>query len=652
MARPTDWPRLSDDGVFATCVRESAKEIYGYVGLLAGHDRGGAEDIVRELYTALGREVAAGRLDHVDLRRLRTAARRLWLARERSAVMSQASGPPTVRPATTLADLSDAERTVVVFRSVNRMPVEAVAEALRLSPQQVASIEQRAVRRLGGDVSGGLKPWFGPAARPRPGFVDDLVAHAAALTGGPPPERPATREPLPATEPVPVIVPATDDRPADAPAPERAGADVTERVVEPVVDVSAVDVRAVGATDDRPADASGGLTIREPTPMGTIGVGDDVRAPEPEPAADDGPAPRRPGRGRLALIAAVVAAVVVGGVVAVTQLGGDDEPGDAAAPSTSATPDSTVPVTTAPPLDELLPACVERPVSTAPAGPVAPADAAVTEFGPVGTEAALTIQVPLWNGSEGITDPTVVSFRIRGGLIVMVRSPGDVAAERSLVSRIEFDGTVRWVRCFDESVSVAPRVVDDQRGAAIRLGEEWFALGADDGVVGDPVDAPQGVSATAFVEPDEWPDDSFPALAWDGFTAGVSGDVTVVLGCAEPDTAAPLGCARAALRGYGAEQQVLWERAGVLDVAAVQGTYAIIRYAPDGGAGAWYMIDIRDGSAVEGQVWPAETFPSPGLSRGEWTRVDGGFLFTRQGQEVRLFVSRDAQVTPATATIP
>ena len=29
---------FSDTGVFATCVRESAREIYGYVGLLAGHD--------------------------------------------------------------------------------------------------------------------------------------------------------------------------------------------------------------------------------------------------------------------------------------------------------------------------------------------------------------------------------------------------------------------------------------------------------------------------------------------------------------------------------------------------------------------------------------------------------------------------------------
>lgn len=643
MARPTDWPRLSDDGVFATCVRESAKEIYGYVGLLAGHDRGGAEDIVRELYTALGREVAAGRLDHVDLRRLRTAARRLWLTRERSAVMSQASGPPTVRPATTLADLSDVERTVIVFRSVNRMPAEAVAEALRLPPQQVTGIEQRAVRRLGGDVSGGLKPWFGPAARPRPGFVDDLVAHAAALTGGPPPAPTAPREPLPATEPVPVIVPATDDRsPADA-SPPRVDADVPP-VEPPLVET--------------PRE----LTIREPASVGAVGVGDtlddhddhdDGGAAAPEQAIDGDPGPRRPGRGRLALIAAIVAAVVVaGGALAVTQLGGDDEPGDAAAPSSTATPGSTAPVTTAPLLDEFLPACVERPVSTAPAGAVAPADAAATEFGPVGAEAALTIDVPLWNGSEGISDPIVVSSRLPGGLIVMARSPGDASVARSLVSRVDFDGTVRWVRCFDESVSVAPRLVDDQRGAAIRVGEQWRALGTDDGAVGDPIDTPDGLSPTAFVEPDEWPDDSFPALAWDGFTAGVSGDVTVVLGCAEPDTAAPQGCARAALRGYGAEQQVLWERAGVLDVAAVQGTYAIIRYAPDGGAGAWYMIDIRDGSAIEGQVWAAETFPSPGLSRGEWTRVDGGFLFVRQGQQLRLFVSHDAQVTPATATIP
>jgi hypothetical protein len=650
MARPTDWPRLSDEGVFATCVRESAKEIYGYVGLLAGHDRGGAEDIVRELYTALGREVAAGRLDQVDLRRLRTAARRLWLARERTAVVSQASGPPTARQATTLADLSDAERTVVVFRSVNRMPVDAVAEALHLSPQQVAALEERAVRRLGGDVSGGLKPWFGQAARPRPGFVDDLVADAAALLGAPPDRSvvAAPGAPLAATQPVPVVVPATDDAatdpasPPDLPTPD-----------PPTTDLPTTDLPIVGPPRVEPPGepASPPAAVPGPTIDELIDGLIDEPAGGPAPAhADDaepGPAPRR--LGRLALVAGVVAVLATAAVFAATRVVGDD---DEASPASTSAPASTVPVTTAPALDELLPACVERPVTATADGPVVPEGASIDAVRPLLTEPALSIELPLWNGSEGIGDAVVTSFRVRGGVLVEAASPDGAADQRSLVGRVDYDGTVRWVRCFDESVAVAPRTVGGLRAAAIRVGGDWFELDTEDGLTGAPVEAPAAVADSAWVAPDEWPDDSFPALAREGFAAGVTGDVTVVLGCAEPDTAAPEGCARAALRGYGAEQQVLWERAGVLDVALVQGSYAIIRYAPDGGDGAWYMIDITDGSAVDGQVWAADEFPATEPSPAAWTRVDGGYVFVRQGEELRVLVSSDAQVTPATATLP
>ena len=89
----------------------------------------------------------SGSLHTITLTRLRAAARRLWLERRRSALA--ASSPPVdLSPVNTLAELSDLERTVIVLRLVNHMPIERVAEALDLTGGWVADVERRAIREI------------------------------------------------------------------------------------------------------------------------------------------------------------------------------------------------------------------------------------------------------------------------------------------------------------------------------------------------------------------------------------------------------------------------------------------------------------------------------------------------------------------------
>lgn len=608
MARPTEWNRLAEDGALAACVRDSAQEIYGYVGLLAGHDRGGAEDVVRNVYAALAREVAAGRIDSVSLARLRTAARRLWLDRERVAVISQATGPRVERPVVSLADLSDAERTVIVLRTVNRMPADAVAGAVALSPEQVADVERRAVRRLGGDVSGGLRPWFGDAARPRPGFVDDLVAHATVSLPADDTAEPGA-PPLAATQPVPRIVPVAE-------------------IDEPLPYTPPPAARATG------------------TPV------DDV----PGYPADDAPPPMvdGPRRGKkIFVLVAVFVATLVAGALAVALVGNRDDDDETSGDTSTgiSVVTTSVPPTTVAPVDQFAPVCADQPVVATAA--VLPEGANLLRFGQLATQPALQIDLPVWNAADGETAVTADAFRVRNGVLVTLRAPRDVAAPGSVVASVDYDGTLRWVRCFDEDVVVWPRDVDGQRGAAIRRGDLWSALAIEDGTVGDAVEEPPTPPNRPWSLPSRWPDPAFTEPDWKGFTAGVGGDVLVALGCTQPDASAPNGCASTVLRGYRrADRQLLWERTGVVDVAVVEGTRAIIRYAPDGGDGAWYMIRTEDGSAIDGQVWPAATFPEGCCRASAWTRVDGGIVAVRNARTLSVYLPIDAQATPATASLP
>lgn len=160
-----EWDVSTEEG-FLVCYRATFREIYGYAGLLSGHDRDRAEDLVHDVYlTALAR-VHSGEGTTVTFGYLRTAVRYRWIDRWRSEErelrrQGQAydAGTEARRDefddgaAVLLADLSTRERTVMVMRYVDDMPVSRVAEQLGVTEGAIESVLARALRRLrGGEV--------------------------------------------------------------------------------------------------------------------------------------------------------------------------------------------------------------------------------------------------------------------------------------------------------------------------------------------------------------------------------------------------------------------------------------------------------------------------------------------------------------------
>lgn len=652
-ANATEWQDLAAPGRFASCVRESYAEVYGYVALLAGHDRGAAEDLVRALYTALEREVRAGKVESMSLGRLRTGARRLWVQRHAAQAVAAAPGVADAPRVSTVADLSDAERAVAVFRYVNRMPATAVADELGLDVRMVDALDARALRRLG--AAGGstrLREFWGDTVVPRDGIVDELA----------PPE--------PEPEPPPV------DENIDGHDHGHDGPAEVEGVVGADDEIALADL----ATADAPAADDGDVeshvdetaehetadheTVHETAEHETVHETAAHETAEHEaieidtgavaPPTDEGPA-RRHSRGHTVVVAVTVL-LAVGAVIAAAVLWLDsrDNADSTAAPTTlplsTTSPATTTPTTTeAPrPLVGFDPVCAEQPAARTP--PPTLDEATLDTFGPLGASPNLTIDLPDSNsaGVAGAAAATVV--RVAGGVVATVTADPAAPFEGAIVARVDADGTTRWVRCLETSAAVrsaSGAVIADS--LALGVGGAWTALSPDDGSAGAALPAEPAPAPTApYGDPGTtatWPDPALSTIPGEAFTAATTGTVTVVLGCLVAPTAT--GCDQPVLRGYGAaDAALLWERVGVSDVAVVRSGFAIIRYEAPGAGPAWYMINAGDGTAVEGQVWPADSFS------GAFASVHGGVVADVVGGVLSVWYPSASGLAAVSLTLP
>lgn len=685
--RRTEWGDLDQPGELAACVRESAGDVCSYLGLLAGSARHDAEAAAGDLYAALAAEVRSGSLRSITLPRLRAAARRLWLERRGSALVAM-TPPVDLRPVSALAELSELERTVIVLRLVNRMPVERVAEALDLSEGWVADVERRAIRRLGGDVGGGLTPWFGEEVRPRPGLADELVARAlggdhpqreelageAVAPSAPAPDTAAGSAGAAVLEPTAEIerVAAPDSAPAPGTEPGVGETPSGEPVASPIADIARdADAPAEGPVQTIPV-ASGIEGAPESVP---VAIGGDETAGGDDEGSEDSPS-RRKRRGPLVLIAAVV---VLAALAAATWWYAGRDGDETAAPTTP--PVVTAPTSTAAPIDQFAPPCVERAATSEPAG-----TGVVATFGPLPSAPALMVDLPSWLSASGEESVDAEAFAVDDGVVLGVRAPATSATPKSLVAAVDLDGDVRWVRCFDEAVDVRT-LGGTPAGAAIRGSGAWLTLDPATGEVGGAVAEPDP-PVPAVVPAEAWPDESLAPIEWDGFRSGVDGDIVVALGCMTIDPAAPNGCAAPVLRGYAASgvapatattappptttapagpvitvpalpttpsptgPLLLWQRDDVTDVIALRDGFALISYAPEGGTGSWYLVRVDTGDAVAGQAWGPDRFPGSCCESDASVRLDGGVLIVRDGDVMTVWPAGADVAAPATATVP
>lgn len=155
------WDVSTEAGLLA-CYDATFGSVYRYSSRFTG-DRTAAEDVTQEAYVRLVRAARSGQVATVGIGWLITTARRVWLdqvradGRERARLQVVASELP--RPAAEpgsasdlLACLNDRERTALVLRYVDDLPVADVADLLGASVRATDSLLQRAKRRARGDL--------------------------------------------------------------------------------------------------------------------------------------------------------------------------------------------------------------------------------------------------------------------------------------------------------------------------------------------------------------------------------------------------------------------------------------------------------------------------------------------------------------------
>lgn len=164
----SEWDVSTREG-FMTCYRSTVRDVYGYAGLLTGPDRTAAEDIVHDVFTGLLDRAQRGEVTLVGYGYLRRAVRHRWIdrwrAQRREEMRLAAHGPsatvapehelPDDLPVRLLAELPARERTVIVLRYVDQMPVAKVAEVLGTTERAVESLVGRALQRLRREAGNG-----------------------------------------------------------------------------------------------------------------------------------------------------------------------------------------------------------------------------------------------------------------------------------------------------------------------------------------------------------------------------------------------------------------------------------------------------------------------------------------------------------------
>ena len=149
------WDVSSEQG-FMACYRATLPDVFRYAAMLCGSDRSLAEDVVQDVYLSTLSSARDGRVSELSVGYLVVAVRHRHLDRLRSAARESrrlrlvASSPEAVDHfvPSLLASLPERERTALVLRYVDDLPVAQVARELGVSSRAAESLLARATRRL------------------------------------------------------------------------------------------------------------------------------------------------------------------------------------------------------------------------------------------------------------------------------------------------------------------------------------------------------------------------------------------------------------------------------------------------------------------------------------------------------------------------
>jgi DNA-directed RNA polymerase specialized sigma24 family protein len=153
-----DWDVTTEAG-FMACYGAMFAPVYRYAGTLCGRDRAAAEDLVHDVFLNALARARRGELRSVSVGYLTTAVRHRWIDRwraeereHRRVAMVQSIAPEVpgsaALPPVMLAALPDRERTAVVLRYIDDLPVAKVASEMGIGTRAAESLLARALRRL------------------------------------------------------------------------------------------------------------------------------------------------------------------------------------------------------------------------------------------------------------------------------------------------------------------------------------------------------------------------------------------------------------------------------------------------------------------------------------------------------------------------
>lgn len=143
-------------------------------------------------------------------------------------------------------------------------------------------------------------------------------------------------------------------------------------------------------------------------------------------------------------------------------------------PATTAAPTTDAPTTTAAPVtvDAFEPDCVER----GPSRPLPALDTSGLEtFGPLGDEPVVQVLLPRVVVDDVADWVRVGAFPVPGGLLLVLR-PYSGLPEVAMLTVVDTDGAVRWIRCLDGPAPIVNVAPDGGEGAMAAL--SWITYDA------------------------------------------------------------------------------------------------------------------------------------------------------------------------------
>jgi len=144
---------LTDEASLVECYDQSVREVYRAASRLTGGDRARADDLVQEVYLGLVRAARLGTQTQVGLGWLLTTVRHRFLDRLRTEGRDDRRlelvwmAPEEPVDAVDLSGLPERERTVLVLRYLDDLPVAEVASLMGQSVHATESLLARARNR-------------------------------------------------------------------------------------------------------------------------------------------------------------------------------------------------------------------------------------------------------------------------------------------------------------------------------------------------------------------------------------------------------------------------------------------------------------------------------------------------------------------------